>query len=131
MILWFHKKIYNICPVFPVFNNYSESNDISFNRAFLYFKEENLDIIRHMRHNALPFALEVADLSEVVFAHNLGAKYILVNEPLAKPAQKVAENYLFDAKILFRLENISELEEKIIEGIDGVIFPEAIVKISG
>ena len=58
---------------------------------FLYFKEENLDIIRHMRHNALPFALEVADLSEVVFAHNLGAKYILVNEPLAKPAQKVAE----------------------------------------
>jgi len=98
---------------------------------FLYFKEENLDIIRHMRHNALPFALEVADLSEVVFAHNLGAKYILVNEPLAKPAQKVAENYLFDAKILCRLENISELEEKIIEGIDGVIFPEAIVKISG
>jgi hypothetical protein len=98
---------------------------------FLHFKEENLDIIKHMQRNALPFALEVADLSEVVFAHNLGAKYILVNEPLAKSAQKVAENYLFDAKILCRLENLSDLEEKIIEGIDGVIFPEAIIKISG
>jgi hypothetical protein len=98
---------------------------------FLHFKEENLDIIKYMQRNALPFALEVADLCEVVFAHNLGAKYILVNEPLAKSAQKVAENYLFDAKILCRLENVSELEEKIIEGIDGVIFPEAIVKISG
>lgn len=98
---------------------------------FLHFKEENLDIIKHMQRNALPFALEVSDLKELIFAHNLGAKYILVNELLAKSAQNVAESYLFDAKILCRLENTAELEEKIIEGIDGVILPEAIVKISG
>ncbi|WP_345976668.1 hypothetical protein [Sulfurimonas sp. HSL3-7] len=98
---------------------------------FLHFKEENLDIIMHMQENNLAFAIGVADLSEVVFAHNLGAKYIIVGEALAKSAQNTAENYLFDAKILCRLADTDSLEEKIIEGIDGVIFPEAIIKISG
>ena len=97
---------------------------------FIHFKEENLDIIKHMQQNHLSFALEATDLSAVVFAHNLGAKYILVKENLAKSAQNVAENYLFDAKILCRLESGTNLDEKISEGIDGVIFAQAIIKIS-
>lgn len=98
---------------------------------FLYFKKENLDVIRHLQEHDLSYAIEVSTLSEAVFAHNLGAAYIVVDEDLAKSAQNVAENYLFDAKILCRLENMKALEEKIIEGIDGVIFSQAIVKISG
>ncbi len=97
---------------------------------FIHFRESNLDIIQHMQQNKLSFALEAANLSEVVYAHNLGAKYILVKEELAKSAQNVAENYLFDAKILCRMESGADLEEKISEGIDGVIFAQAIIKIS-
>lgn len=97
---------------------------------FLHFRESNLDIIKHMQQNNLSFALEAATVSEVVFAHNLGAKYILVKENLAKSAQNIAENYLFDAKILCRLESGTDLAEKISEGIDGVIFAQAIIKIS-
>ena len=97
---------------------------------FIHFSESNLDIIQHMRQNNLTFALEAANLSEVVYAHNLGAKYILVKEDLAKSAQNVAENYLFDAKILCHLKNDANLDEKISEGIDGVIYTQAIIKIS-
>ncbi len=97
---------------------------------FTHFRESNLDIIQHMRQNSLTFALEAATLSEVVYAHNLGAKYIIVKEALAKSAQNVAENYLFDAKILCRLTKEETLDEKISEGIDGVIYPQAIIKIS-
>lgn len=97
---------------------------------FLAFAESNLDVIRHLSRNGLAFALEAATLSEVVFAHNLGAKYIVVSETLAKSAQNSAETYLFDAKILCRLESDAHLEEKIVEGIDGVIFPSAIIKVS-
>ena len=97
---------------------------------FIHFRESNLDIIQHMRQNNLTFALEAATLSEVVYAHNLGAKYIIVKETLAKSAQNVAENYLFDAKILCRLTKEETLDEKISEGIDGVIYPQAIIKIS-
>lgn len=97
---------------------------------FLEFKESNLDVIRHMQKNKLSFALEAANLSEVVFAHNLGAKYIIVHEALAKSAQNSAETYLFDAKILCRIDNDADLEEKIIEGIDGVVYTRAIIKVS-
>ena len=97
---------------------------------FLHFRESNLDVIKHLQQNKLSFALQADNLSEVVFAHNLGAKYILVKENLAKSAQNIAENYLFDAKILCRLESGADLEEKISEGIDGVIFTQAIIKIS-
>ena len=97
---------------------------------FIHFRESNLDIIQHMRQNNLTFALEAATLSEVVYAHNLGAKYIIVKEMLAKSAQNVAENYLFDAKILCRVTKEETLDEKISEGIDGVIYPQAIIKTS-
>lgn len=97
---------------------------------FIHFREANLDIIQHMRQNSLTFALEAADLSEVIYAHNLGAKYIVVKETLAKSAQNVAENYLFDAKVLCRLTKDDNLDAKIIEGIDGVIYPQAIIKSS-
>lgn len=97
---------------------------------FVPFHENNLDIIAHMQKHHLPFALEVSSLTEVVYAHNLDARYIIVNESLSKSAQNVAENYLFDAKILCRLNSEDAIEEKIIEGIDGVIFSEAILKVT-
>ena len=97
---------------------------------FVMFHESNLDIITHLQKHQLPFALEVSTLTELIYAHNLGAQYILVSPTLSKSAQDIAENYLFDAKILCRLESDEMLEEKIIEGIDGVIFSEAILKVT-
>ena len=119
---------------FKPFYHISEIDEIERTPAnsalYTHFNERNLDIIQHMQKNNLTFALEAADLSEVVYAHNLGAKYIVVKENMAKSAQNVAENYLFDAKVLCRLESDTKLDEKIIEGIDGVIYPQAIIKIS-
>lgn len=93
--------------------------------------EGNLDIIEHCRINDLPFALQAASLKEAIFAQNVGARYILVEGTLAKSVQKVAETYLFDAKILTRIDNESQIEAMAYEGIDGVLFAEAIVKITG
>ena len=97
---------------------------------FVKFHESTLDIITHLQTHDLSFALEVSTLTEVIYAHNLGARYIIVSPVLSKSAQNIAENYLFDAKILCRLESEDMLEEKIIEGIDGIIFSEAILKIT-
>ena len=94
------------------------------------FDENNLDLIKHMQKNGLTFALEVDEIEALVFAHNLGARYIIVSATFAQKAQRVAEHYLFDAKILARLPKEGDLGEKIKEGIDGVIYPQAIVKIS-
>ncbi len=95
------------------------------------FDEKHLDLIGYLRENDLPFALDVGTVKELVFGENLGARYLLVEETLAKSAQKIAETYLFDAKILCRIGDESRIEAMAFEGVDGVICPEGIVKVIG
>jgi hypothetical protein len=96
---------------------------------FIEFSEKNLDIITYMQANALDFALSATSLKEALFSEHLGAKYIVCTQDIAKAIQGRAEHYLFDAKILCRIENDSEIETLAFEGIDGVIYPDAIIKV--
>ncbi len=89
------------------------------------------DLIAQLRRDDVAFALGAASVKDALFAENLGARYIVVEPPLAPSVQKVAETYLFDAKILCRIDDESQIETMAFEGIDGVIFPEAIVKVAG
>lgn len=93
------------------------------------FAARNLDIINYMRNNALGFGIEVASLQEAIFAENLGAKFIITQESCAASIQKCADHYLFDAKVLCRIEDDDAIERLALEGIDGIIYPEAIIKI--
>ena len=97
---------------------------------YLEFSEANLDIIKHAQQNAISMALKVSNATELVYASALGAKYLIVSKANAKSSQEIAENYLFDAKILVTLDNEEELEEFINIGIDGVICSNAIIKIN-
>lgn len=98
---------------------------------YLSFSENNLDIIDHMRANHLKFALECHTLAEVIYANTLDAAYIVVDEALSKSAQNAADSYLFDAKVLVHIDSEDKIETMASEGIDGVLFSEGIVKISG
>ncbi len=91
---------------------------------------DNIDLARHCSANDLPFALEAATLKDALFAENAGARFILVEPSLAKSVQKIAETYLFDAKILARTEDESQIEPIAYEGVDGVIFAEAVIKVT-
>ncbi|MEA1919341.1 MAG: hypothetical protein U9N52_05825 [Campylobacterota bacterium] len=96
---------------------------------FIEFDEKNLDIIIYMQENNLDFALEVGTLKEALFSEHLNAKYIICKKDSAKSIQDRAEHYLFDAKILCRIEEDSQIEILAVEGIDGVIYPDAIIKV--
>lgn len=96
----------------------------------LYFVPENLDIIDHLRHNKVPFALHVKTPSEAVLAENLRASYLIVRPEEGSEIQKIAEHYLFDAKVLGFIDDPKRLEELIERRLDGAIFPEAIIKIT-
>jgi len=97
---------------------------------YLEFSEKNLDIINFLQENKIRFALRVLNINELIYAAALDASYILVEKELAKTAQSIAENYLFDAKILVHIQEEREIEEMALLGIDGVLFSNAIVKIS-
>jgi hypothetical protein len=97
---------------------------------YIEFSETNLDIINHAFLNSMPTAIEVKNITELLYASSFGASYIVVEKTLAKTAQNVAENYLFDAKILVMVENENEIEELALLGVDGIIFSNAIIKIN-
>jgi len=94
------------------------------------FSEANLDVIKHAILNEVSLALHVENIKELVYANALGASYLVVPKTMTKTAQDIADNYLFDAKILVAIEDENEVEELALLGVDGVIYPNAIIKIN-
>jgi len=94
------------------------------------YNEEVFGLITYSLENELHFALNIASLKEAIICENLDAKYLLVSSELALSVQKAADTYLFDAKILVHAKNEDEIQDLASEGIDGIIFAEAIIKIS-
>ncbi len=96
----------------------------------LYFSAENLDILAHLRLNGVRFALHVDNPTDAVISENLGASYLIVLPKNAPEIQKVAEHYLFDAKVLGFIDHERHLGDAIEMRLDGAIFPDAIIKIT-
>ena len=127
MLLFGHPYIAYL-PFYEVANDEEIANTPPNSTLFLSFTQSTLPLIQKIQKQKLPLALSVNSVSEVVFAHQLGAKYIIVSKNLSKTAQEIAENYLFDTKILCLITDEDALEEKILEGVDGVIYDRAIIK---
>lgn len=96
----------------------------------LFFTPENLDIIEHLRQNSVRFALHIETPTDAVIAENLGASYLIVLPKHGEAIQKVAEHYLFDAKVLGYIEEMNDLENLIEIQLDGAIFSDSIIKIN-
>jgi hypothetical protein len=96
----------------------------------LYFSPENLDIMEHLRKNSVRFALHVENAVDAVIAENLGASYLIVLPRDAQEIQKVAEHYLFDAKVLGYIDDVNDLNDLIEMRLDGAIFSDSMIKIS-
>jgi len=92
--------------------------------------EEVFEMVNFAKENSVNFALEIKSLQEAIIFESLDAQYLLVKKELAKKVQNAADTYLFDAKVLVHLEDEENFEDLIEEGIDGVVFSEAIIKIS-
>ena len=114
--------------LFHVINIDAVLNTPPSSTLFLEFSEENLDVINHLSANAIPYALCVKDLTQIIYASALNASYVIVDKELAKDAQSLANEYLFDAKVLVKIEEDDEIEELAKLGVDGVIYSNAIIK---
>lgn len=81
---------------------------------------------QHCQANAIPFAVVVNTLDDALFANALGAKYIICEEDDALMIQPIAQEYLFDTRILVLIHSEKEISKIARGGIDGVIFDSAI-----
>ena len=81
---------------------------------------------QYCQENNIAFSVVVNTLDEALFANALGAKFIICEEDDALMIQPIAQEYLFDTRILVLIHSEKEIS-KIARGkIDGVIFAEAI-----
>lgn len=96
----------------------------------LFFTPENLDLITYLATNKIRFGVYVATTTEAVLAENMNADYLIVHPKIAQEIQKVADHYLFDAKVLGYIDQEDQLERLIEMRLDGAVFIEAIVKIT-
>lgn len=79
-------------------------------------------IAKYCYENSLNFAVIVDSLKEAIYANSLNARYIISKIKLSKKIQKIAENYMFDSKILAIIYSNDELEKVAKKEIDGVIY---------
>ncbi|WP_373069651.1 hypothetical protein [Sulfurimonas sp.] len=119
-----HGSFYHVANIDAINNTPPNSS------VLLDYTEENLESIVYAKENGVNFCLRVENITEIIYASNLGASFILVDKDLAKTAQELANNYLFDAKILVKIEDDDEIEDYALLGVDGVIYSDAIIKIN-
>ncbi len=83
-------------------------------------------LAQHCRNNEIAYAVVVNSLDDAIYANALGALYMICDEDTALVIQPIAENYLFDTKVLVLIHSEKEIAKIARGGIDGVIFAGAI-----
>lgn len=96
------------------------------NSTLIFNYDEN--ILVFCRKNEISCAVVVENIKEAIYCNALHAKYIICDKKIAKSIQKIAENYMFDSKILAVIENSDEIEKIAVNEIDGVIYSHLLNK---
>lgn len=90
------------------------------------FSEKNLELIDHCNKSSIPFAVICDSIKDVLFSNALEAKFIICDKVVSPKAQKLADNYMFDAKILLYSGIEADLEWAAENEIDGILFEKGI-----
>ena len=100
----------------------SSSNDI----VLLEPLVESHSLAGYCQENGITYAVVVNTLEEAIYANALGAAYMICDEDTALMVQPVAQEYLFDTRVLVLIHSEKEISKIARGGIDGVIFAGAI-----
>ncbi len=111
------------CEKFFKITNIDELKQTKSNSTVLLMQED-LQLQQYLSKNNIAYAVKINSIKSAVYANNLKASYIICDFDLAKDIQKIAENYLFDAKVLAVVCCESEIEKIANNFIDGAIYLE-------
>jgi len=82
----------------------------------------DIDLMKYCMQNSVEYAVVVKNIKQTIYASNLDAKYIIASYDNAKILQNIAQNYMFDSKILAIIKNDEEIEKVALDSIDGAIY---------
>ena len=87
---------------------------------------DSVELAQYCQSNGIAYAITVNSLKEALFANALNAAYIICKEEEALLIQPIAQEYLFDSKVLVLIHDEKEIVKIARSGIDGVLLVEAI-----
>ncbi len=90
------------------------------------YSDSKLELCKQCKSNQIPFALICDELKDVLFASANGASYIICDKSTIEKAQKYADEYMFDAKVLLYSSDKNDILWCADKGIDGILFEEGI-----
>lgn len=93
-------------------------NDILFLKSFT----PPYSLAKHCLENGLQYAVLVNSITEALFANAFNTSFIVCEKTLAASLQKIANEYLWDLKILAIISNDNELEALAKASIDGAVY---------
>ena len=80
---------------------------------------------QYCQENSIAYAVVTNTLDDAIFANALGAAYMICKEEDALMIQPIAQEYLFDTRVLVLINHEKEISQIAKSGIDGVILAEA------
>ena len=84
------------------------------------------ELAKYAQENFLEYSVYVTSIKEALYANALGASYIISSFNFAKELQQIANEYLWDLKVLAIIESEKELEIVAKAFIDGAIYKNSI-----
>jgi hypothetical protein len=81
----------------------------------------NEELMRYCQLNNICYAVYIKTINELIYSNILNAKYIIVKKSMAKQVQEIADNYMYDAKIIVKIKSTNQLEWVVSNTIDGAI----------
>ena len=100
--------------------NIKDIENTKANSTVLFDFEE--EILTYCYKNELFCAVVVNSIKEAIYCNNLNVKYIISEKELSIELQKIADNYMYDSKILAIIDANEELEQVAKLEIDGIIY---------
>jgi len=88
---------------------------------------DSISVAQHCQANSIKFAVTVTSTTEAIFANALNASFVISPIEEGSFIQSVAQDYLFDTKVLVLINEEKDISKMARVSIDGVIFPSAII----
>lgn len=101
---------------------HEEINNTKPNSTVLF--DYDIKLMKYCEENSIEYGVIVSSIKESIYANSLDAKYIICEKNISSQLQKLATNYMFDSKVLAKIENDTQIEEVALENIDGAIYKD-------
>jgi len=125
MLIFGHKWIAS--PIFIEISTIEEVKDTPPNSVVILDMptDDTIGILIHCSKNNIKFALKIDKTKDMILASNLGASYAITSEPISiEKFQKIANEYLYDMKLLLVVPTLDNVDSYSQIGLDGVLLAQ-------